>query len=199
MNSPVILTVNSLNGPEISEAARYIRSGCLVVLPTDTVYGVAADAKNKNAVEKLFEVKQRDKNKPVALLTTGVERTISFGAVFNTLAERLADRFWPGPLTIVLPVENGFEGFRVPASQIALAVIEETGGVLRVTSANLAGSKPALNAEEAAAAFGDDVDLILDGGGIDGGIPSTVVKIFDNKFEVLREGALSREELLSAV
>jgi len=178
----------------VREAAECLRHGGLVVLPTETVYGVAADPRVDGAVEKLVAAKERDRGKPIALLAAGIDAICAFGVTLSEGGRRLAERFWPGSLTMVLPVGEGYEGFRVPDHPVALAVLAETG-VLRVTSANVSGEPAALTAEDALAALGERVDLVRDAGPVTGGVASTVIRVAADGVEVLRDGPISRDAI----
>jgi len=190
-------------GPsQISVLIDALSCGELAVLPTDTIYGVAADARNEAALALLFEAKGRDRDKPVPLLACDVKQVRAWGAVLGDAEERLAVRFWPGALTLVLDVQqgepqggrgvsaSGREGFRVPDCALTLEVLARCGGVLRVTSANRSGEPPAQSVREALAALGDAVRVALDGGPVPGGTASTVVRMVDDVPRVLREGAI---------
>ena len=183
----------------LKRAVEVLEAGGLVVLPTDTVYGVAAHPAVTGAQERLFSVKGRDRSKPVPLLADGVEGVVRYGARLGPKERRLAERFWPGPLTLVLEVGFGREGFRVPDHPFAMALLKAVGGVLRVTSANLSGDPPALTATEAVRALGGVVELVLDGGPVRLGQPSTVAKIENGDLCIIREGALTRQELANAL
>lgn len=179
----------------IDETAAGLRQGWLVIIPTDTVYGVAADLHNAKAVEMLRRVKRRSADKPIPILASDCIQIENLNARFGINGKELAKRYWPGPLTIVLPVENGWEGFRVPKHPVALAIIKAAGGLLRVTSANLSGHEPALTATDAVQELREGVSLAVDSGPAPGGVPSTVVKIENEKVTVLREGAIASEEI----
>lgn len=179
----------------IAEAAAVLRRGRLVVIPTDTVYGLAADFANADAVAMLQRIKRRPGGKPIPLLVSGRVETKRLNARFGKTGESLARRFWPGPLTLVLPTEQGWEGFRVPDHGIALAIIAAAGGLLRVTSANLSGEKNALTAADAIRELREGVSLAIDSGTASGGIPSTVVKVENEQAIILREGAISRKDI----
>jgi len=168
-----------------------LRQGWLIVIPTDTVYGVAAHWENKNAVEMLRHIKGRPADKPIPILASDCMKIEKMKAYFGRNTRELARRFWPGPLTIVLPVNDGWEGFRIPKHPVALAIIKAAGGLLRVTSANLSGQNPALTADEAVRELQDGVKLAIDSGPAPGGVPSTVVKITDEHVDILREGAIA--------
>jgi len=190
---------------DIRLAVDALKGGALVVVPTDTVYGVAADASVPGAEEKIYAVKKRDAGKPIPLLAASVEAVKDYGAVLGGVETKLAGRFWPGPLTMVLKVPGcdgrGDEGFRVPDHAKVLDLLREAGGVLRVTSANESGSPPALTAAEARAAFREHVEIVLDDGPAPGGTASTVVRVEEpdeaGKAEivVLREGAIGKRKL----
>lgn len=173
-------------------------AGGVVVLPTDTVYGIAAHPGQKDAVARICTIKGRPTGKPIALLASDCEAVKRFGARFPDVAKRLASQYWPGALTLVLPCGDGFEGFRVPAHADARALIAASGGVLRVTSANLSGEMPATCAVIALKDVGLEADLVLDGGVSPGGVASTVVKVApDGKLTVIREGAIPVKEIIS--
>lgn len=167
-------------------------------MPTDTVYGIAADARYPGALETLYEAKSRDRGKPVPILAGCVADVEAFGAVLNRVERTLVETFWPGPLTLVLKVGKGTEGFRVPAHAVALALLKASGGVLRVTSANVSGEPPALTAGEAVKAVGAFAAVTLDAGRAPGGTPSTVARVVAGKIRILRDGAIGKELLEQA-
>lgn len=167
------------------------------MLPTDTVYGIAAHPGRPDAVARICTIKGRPTGKPIALLASDREAVERFGACFPDVAKRLASRYWPGALTLVLPCGDSLEGFRVPAHPDTCKLIAACGGVLRVTSANLSGEMPATCAVSALKDVGLEADLVIDGGVSPGGVPSTVVKITnEGKLNVLREGAIPSEDIL---
>lgn len=163
-------------------------------MPTDTVYGVAS-LPDRAGLEKIYRAKERDRNKPVPLLASGLEAVRDYGARMNDAELRLAEKFWPGPLTLLLNTDESTEGFRVPDHEMALELLRMAGGVLRVTSANLSGMPPALTAAEAAEALGGSVEVVLDGGPSRNPEPSTVASVESGELKILREGALTRMRL----
>lgn len=194
---PEILEVREANlSQAASDAAAALRRGALVVLPTDTVYGVAAHPAEPDAVARLYKAKQRPADKPIPLLAGDVKALQRFKAHMGPTGRALAARYWPGPLTLVLPTPQGFEGFRIPADRVALAVLRAVRNVLRVTSANLSGDPPAMDAGEAVLSLGPSVDLVLDAGRASGGQASTVVKVDRaGQVSMLREGAVPRADI----
>jgi tRNA threonylcarbamoyl adenosine modification protein (Sua5/YciO/YrdC/YwlC family) len=183
----------------IAQAAAALRQGLMIVIPTDTVYGVAACYKNSETLEMLRRVKNRPAGKPIPVLASDCIKIENIKAQFGNNARELANRFWPGPLTIVLPVNEGWEGFRIPNHPVALAIIKAAGGLLRVTSANLSGNRPALTVAAALRDLGDGVALAVDSGPAPIGKPSTVVKIENEKAVILREGAISSRAVYKAL
>lgn len=192
-------TGDGLNIGTLRDAVKALEAGFLVVFPTDTVYGVAADPRVEGAREKLYEAKRREPRKPVPILVSDVKVAEAKGAVFSEAARKLADRFWPGPVTLVLPVGDGFEGFRVPNHPVALALLKAVGGALYVTSANLSGQPPVGTAIEAMDVLAPFVKAVLDGAPHPNGKESTVVKIDGDTVSILREGAVPGREIESCI
>ncbi|PRB08344.1 L-threonylcarbamoyladenylate synthase [Microbacterium sp. MYb64] len=194
------------------QARLAIGRGELVVLPTDTVYGVGADAFSPAAVQRLLDAKGRGRQQPPPVL---VGSTATLAALVETVPEpvqRLVDEFWPGGLTIVLPSQpslvwdlgetHGTVAVRMPDHRVALALLEETGP-LAVSSANLTGEPAAIELEAARSMLGDSIEVYLDAGPSTRGVASTIIDATslvrpggeDAKVRVLREGAISRDEL----
>ncbi|MBQ9431991.1 MAG: threonylcarbamoyl-AMP synthase [Kiritimatiellae bacterium] len=183
-----------------NQARQILNAGGVVVFPTDTVYGIGARPDQPAAIRRIQEIKRRDAGKPIALLVSDAEAPARFGAELPPAAQRLAKRFWPGALTLVLPVRGGYEGFRVPNHPLAAEIIRAGGGLLRVTSANRSGEPPALTPAEAFQSVGRQADLMINGGDVPGVMASTVVKVrADNSTEILREGAIPRREIEAAL
>ena len=179
----------------VAAAVAALRQGDLVVLPTDTVYGVAADPRVAGAEARIRQAKGRDEDKPIPLLAADVEGVTAAGFPMDEAQRRLANRFWPGPLTLVLGAVGRPEGIRVPACDTARAIIRACGGLLRVTSANRSGEPPALTAMAAAAALGPSVALVLDDGPSPGGVASSVVAVAAGRVRIIRDGAIAAEEI----
>ncbi|MGN0852685.1 MAG: L-threonylcarbamoyladenylate synthase [Kiritimatiellia bacterium] len=176
----------------LAATAAVLLAGGVAVIPTDTVYGLAAHPDRPDAVARLYAIKGREARKPIALLAADFESAAGFlGGPPPPAARRLAARFWPGALTLVLPKGDGFEGLRVPDHDWTRRLLAACGGVLRVTSANLSGRRPATDAPDALAAVGLSADLVVDGGVSPGGLASTVVKVDPSgAATVLRQGGV---------
>jgi L-threonylcarbamoyladenylate synthase len=194
------LPVTPENSGAVAEtAARLLASGGVAVIPTDTVYGIAAHPDHAAALERVIALKGRPTDKPVALLAADLAAVRAFGAALPPAAERLAAAFWPGALTLVLPCHGREEGFRVPAHVWTRSLLAACGGVLRVTSANASGEAPAASAGETLGDVGRDADLVIDDGPAPGGVASTVVRVAaDNAVTILRAGAIPESDILAA-
>ena len=191
--------MNAPTPETLANAARMLRAGGVAVIPTDTVYGIAAHPACTAAVARICTIKGRPTGKPIALLAADAAAVSAFGAAFPPAAQRLAAAYWPGALTLVLPCASGYEGFRVPDHDATRALLSACGGTLRVTSANLSGAMPAVSAVDALNDVGLEADLIIDGGVSPGGVASTVVKVEpDGTLTVLREGAIPADEIRRA-
>ena len=179
--------------PEIiRRACMLLEAGELVVVPTETVYGIACDPAH---LEKLYAAKERERGKPVARLAASLEQVEALGAKFGKHGRALAEKYWPGPLTLVLDTPDGPTGFRVPAHEVPLALARAFGRPIALTSANKSGGADAVSAQEAFQCLENHVALFLDAGECSGKIPSTVVQCLENEVKILREGAVSRKNI----
>ena len=181
----------------LRRAADLLLAGTLVVRPTETVYGLACRPDSPDAIDRLYAAKNRPPRKPITALAPSLDAILPVLPPLPPVARRIADRYWPGPLTLVLPslVPGRYDGFRVPDHPVALALLRLLPFAPLVTSANLSGQPPALTAAEAAAAL-PSVPLILDDGPSPGATPSTVLRIAsDGTLSLLRPGPISLEAL----
>lgn len=189
----------------IQSAARLLKQGRLVAFPTETVYGLGADATNPDAVRKIFAVKGRPATNPLIVHIAGIEQARRYCLTWPTDAQRLADAFWPGPLTIVLPrsprivpdVSAGLDtvGLRCPKHPLALELLREFDGPIAAPSANRSNRVSPTTAAHVREELGDQVDLILDGGPCDIGIESTVITLCTPAPTILRPGHITAEDL----
>lgn len=180
----------SCDSAGLEAVAAVLNSGGVAVIPTDTVYGLAAHPGYPEAVRRLYTIKGRDSLKPIALLAAEAEAVEDFGVPLDPAAQKLARKYWPGALTMVI----AGEGFRVPDHEWTRRLLAACGGCLRVTSANLSGRRAATEAPAALAEVGLSADIVADGGVSPGGVPSTVIRIDGSgEIEVLRQGAVKME------
>jgi tRNA threonylcarbamoyl adenosine modification protein (Sua5/YciO/YrdC/YwlC family) len=192
------------NADGVDAAVTALRRGELVVLPTDTVYGLAADAYNPAAVARLLEAKGRGRDMPTPVLVPSVRTLDGLVDIVPAEARELVDAFWPGGLTLLLRHAatlawdlgdtKGTVAVRMPLDPVALSVLEQTGP-LAVSSANRSGLPPAVDAAEAARQLGGAVEVYLDGGECGEPVPSTIVDLTGDVPTVIRAGAVSLEEL----
>ena len=180
----------------LEDAAIAVRNGKLVGFPTETVYGIAANEQDEDAVERLLEIR---KSPPDKKLTTHIADMEDFWTHCPSpppMAARLAERFWPGPLTMVLPhPERGTIGLRLPDHRISRDLIRTADVPVVAPSANLSGEEPALSADEVLEVFDGKLSHVIDGGPVEHGTASTVLRIDSDVWEVLREGALSVDQV----
>lgn len=187
----------------LAAAAALMADGKLVAFPTDTVYGVACAFGRDEQRSVLVKLKGRPEDKPIPVLVADESQIADAGYVLDDRARRLASRWWPGPLTLVLPAAGGGGslGFRVPKHEVALSLIRLAGPLL-ATSANRSGEPETLGADEVQIAFavhGDLLAAVVDGGPAPGGTASTVVDLTADPARILREGAISREAVSEVV
>ena len=194
---------------DVQAAAAAIRAGGLVGMPTETVYGLAADATNRLAIERLYTVKGRPTDHPSIVHIATVDDARSWVSAWPAEADLLARRFWPGPLTLILPAGDradpaalggtGTVALRLPDSVLALELIEASGTGLAAPSANRFGRVSPTTALHVAEDLGRDVDLILDGGQCGIGLESTIVDLTGAKPRILRPGAITAEMIEEAL
>jgi len=212
-----VLDVYDSDDPQaiIGEAVDRLNAGQIVAFPTETVYGIAANSSDTDAVAKLFDVKSRSTGKPMSL-AIGYDYSLDNYAQNPTaIMHRLARRCWPGPLTMVIQATeqvaglsnesrellapNNWLGLRVPSNEVLLSVLDQLDEPLVLTSANKSDQADATTAIEVAEQLDDNVQLILDGGPTKIGTPSTVIKVHNDYIEILRSGALSRDQIQTAL
>lgn len=208
---PVLINIKESDDVRdvVHRAVQALTEGQLVVLPTETVYGVAALGLDASAVEKLCNLKSRKENHPLPVAIHGFDQALDFAPEAGPMFQRLARRCWPGPVTLVVDSSHPQSlvarlpksvqkavaphhtvGLRVPGNDLTLDILRMLAGPLVLTSANRSGQAPATNAQDAAAALGDDVALILDDGESRFGQPSSVIRVREASFEILREGVV---------
>lgn len=201
-------TIISASDPQaVPWAIEALARGALVAIPTDTVYGLAARLDRPAALEALYHAKGRPDNLPIPVLVSRFDQLATLTDDAPAALDRLAARFWPGPLTIVAPCSRripdrvaagtGTVGLRMPDHPIALEIIEGSGGALAVTSANRSGEPSLRDAATVARTFPGTVELVIDSGAAPGGWPSTVVSVTGNRPIVLRHGPIDEATILA--
>ncbi|CAE7210010.1 sua5 [Symbiodinium microadriaticum] len=190
---------------DVSAAAELIRNGELVAFATETVYGLGANALDPNAVARIFEVKQRPHFDPLIVHVAEIDSLAEFTTGLSTQAQRLAERFWPGPLTLVLPkqsvipdlVTSGLDSvaIRIPAHPMARELLNAAGLPIAAPSANKFGCLSPTQAQHVADQLGDEIPMILEGGPCQVGVESTVIQCIKDSIVLLRPGGISLEDI----
>ena len=187
-----------------AEAVECLRSGGIVAIPTDTVYGLAADPFNSDAVQKLYTFKGRPDGKPIPLVLSSVSDVYRVARNLPDYFFHLTDRFWPGGLTIIVEAKDllpvltaggNTVGVRIPNNPLLLQILQAFGGPAAITSANFSGEPPATSPQEIDEELASRIDLIVDGGKTPGPIPSTVYDISVSPPLIRRHGVISEETL----
>jgi L-threonylcarbamoyladenylate synthase len=183
----------------VARAAERLRAGAVIAFPTDTLYGVGARATDPAAVARLYQLKRRTSTQPMVWLVSDRDQAALF-AVVSPAAEELMARFWPGPLTLVLPARAQTDGstiaVRAPNHDVALDLLRALGEPIASSSANPAGQSPPVDADEVIAALGDELDGVLDDGPCAIGQPSTILDLTGPAPRILRQGPIPPSELI---
>ena len=207
----IIISVDPImpESSDIAKAAEILKAGKLVAFPTDTVYGIGANAFNKDAVERIFTAKGRDSKKPLQVLIADKDDLNFIVEKQSDTLHRLTEKFFPGALTIVVQAKEDFPrwvtcgldivGVRMPSNPIALEMIKAFGKPIAATSANISGFSDPKNAQQVLEYLDGKVDFILDGGATPDNVPSTVIDVSVNPPKILRQGKLTVDELSKAL
>lgn len=204
----IVLAAHLPDRETIGQAASVLRAGGIAAIPTDTLYGLAADPFNRSAVARLFTIKDRAKEKALPLVAASRAQVETSLGALSPLASRLADAFWPGPLTLVVPapptlapeVTGGTDtvAVRVPDHAATRALCDACGWPLTSTSANRSGEPPTADPTVVEHALGALIDLLVDAGQTPGGPPSTIVDVTDSEPRLVRAGAIPWDAVLTA-
>lgn len=196
---------NEINYDKINKPAEIIKKGGIVIFPTETVYGIGTNGLDSKAIEKLYKLKKRPYNKPISLLVSDINMVNLVAKDITDLEYRLMERFFPGPLTIILKKKDivpdiltagkGTIGIRMPSGEIARRIIESVGNPIAASSANISGKPSKTNIKTLVEDFKEQVDYFIDGGENEIGIASTVVEVVDGIPNILREGSITRDKI----
>ncbi len=200
------IDVDRIESKKIARINRALQKGKLIVYPTETFYGLGANCFSEKAVARIYRLKQRDREKPLSVIVSGMDQVKEVTLERPDLFYSLSSRFWPGPLTIVLKASKRFPehitgrsgtiGIRWPDHKWLSELVEKAGFPITATSANLSGEKEISSPEKALDVFNGKVDLLVDGGHTQGKLPSTVISLVSGKPEILRQGALPSQKIL---
>lgn len=194
-----------MSGADIEKAAALLKEGKLVAFPTETVYGLGADAASPEALGRLYRVKGRPTDHPVIVHLSSVDKLSEWAGDVPPIAWQLAEAFWPGPMTLILPKADhvlnactggqSSVGIRVPAHPLALALLSQFGGGVAAPSANKFGKLSPTTADSVREGLGEEVSMVLDGGPCQVGIESTIISILGATPRILRPGMITREQV----
>jgi len=205
-------TVVEIHLPELDEqilehASVVIRAGGIIVYPTETLYGIGADALNATAVRKVIANKKERGKKPIGVIAGNLQQVSMVAASVNSFARMLIDNLWPGPLTLIFdatPIvppeitgDTGTIGVRIPSNNFCLALLRRTGCVLTATSANVSGTMPEKSIQKIQASLDGPIDLFIDAGILKEGKPSTVLDVRGTDPVLIREGAIPFQQIQS--
>lgn len=193
---------------EVTDLQAHVQSGGVIAFPTDTVYGLGCDANNNEALAKIYELKQRPRNKPLILFVSSQAQVSEFAEVIPPIAQKLMTKFWPGALTIVLPKKKHVSdaitaglpsvGLRMPNHSDVLALLGECGCPLATTSANISGAEASVKASEVASVFPSELPILA--GVAQGQVASTVIEITrENNYKILRSGAIATADIVACL
>ena len=205
----ITVTAQTPDHALIGRAASLLRREGIAAMPTDTLYGLAADPFSLTAVQRVFSIKDRERERALPLVAASLEQVESHIGPLTPLARRLAERYWPGPLTLVVPApdtlvqdvtgHSGTIGVRVPAHEVTRALCDACDRPLTATSANISGQPPTSDPDVVWQAIGERIDVLVDAGLTPGGPPSTIIDVTGLAPRLIREGAISWESVLVTI
>jgi L-threonylcarbamoyladenylate synthase len=199
-----LIILNCFKTEDISICVSMIKNGAVVVFPTDTTYGIGCDPYNIDSVQRIFEIKHRDTSNPLPVLAYSYE-DVERMVLINNIGKTLAKAFWPGGLTIVAPIRDenipmlvsankNNIGIRIPQNRCILSVLSHCKYLVG-TSANISGQSACTNPSEVLKSSMHGYDVLLNGGQVEKGVPSTIVELLESTFKIIREGAISSNEI----
>ena len=182
-----------------------IKSGNPVIIPTDTIYGIACDALNKKAVNKVYKIKKRDNNKPLTLNLNKKKDITKYAYITNKLEKEIIKKLMPGAITLLLKKKeyvvdlisknSEYIGVRIPNNKIVKEIIKKINSPLVLTSVNISGEMPIIDLDDLNSEISNNIRYAIDVGIIDKGVESTIVKVTNNKVEILREGKITKKQI----
>ena len=200
------VTSTAIGLDDLAPAVTALRRGGVVAFPTETFYGLAVDPRSAPAVKAIFDLKKRGRDQPLPLIASSVDQIVDHVGRLTGLAERLASRGWPGPLTLIIQasprlcedvhLSTGKVAVRVSADPVARALAHAAAHAITSTSANISGEPPSSTADHVAASFGAGIDVLIDAGATPGGLPSTIVDVTGDLPVLVRAGAVPWERVL---
>jgi L-threonylcarbamoyladenylate synthase len=196
----------SVGPDDLAPAVNALHHGGIVAFPTETFYGLAADPRSALAIKKIFDLKRRGLDHPLPLIAASIEQIADHVGTMTPVAERLASRGWPGPLTLIIPaspklcgdvhLSTGKVAVRISADPVARALAQNAGHAITSTSANISGDPPAATADRVVASLGEGIDVLIDAGPTPGALPSTIIDVTGDVPVLVRAGVVPWERVL---
>lgn len=196
---------NNIDECELNDCVNILKNGGIVIFPTETVYGIGANANCKKSVEKIYEIKERPGEKPLSILVSDIEEISKYAIIKNDIEKKIINNFMPGPLTIVLEKKKGvFDyitsgkntiGIRIPNNKIILKILKSLKLPIVAPSANISGHPSGVQLSDILVDFENKVDICIDGGKSEFSESSTVIQIVNDKIEILRQGKISKNDI----
>lgn len=196
---------NEINRQELDDCVNVIKSGGIVIFPTETVYGIGTNAFCEESVRKIYEIKNRPDEKPLSILLNNKEQIEKYAVINNDVERKIIENFMPGPITIILERKKGMLdhvapgkntiGVRIPDNNIILEILKKLDLPIVAPSANISGQPSATMLTEIINDFKDKVDICIDGGKCKVSESSTIVQVIDNEVKIVREGIITKEEI----
>lgn len=198
----------SIDEQELNKVVHILKQGGIVIFPTETVYGIGANAFNEQSVKKIYEVKERPSEKPLSIIVSGIDEIEKYSIIENEIERKIINSFMPGPITIILKKKPGmFDyissgkdtiGIRIPDNKIILSILRNLKMPIVAPSANISGMKSGIDLPEILKDFNNKVDACINGGKAKIGAASTIIQVIDGKPEILRQGKITLEEIKKA-
>ena len=195
----------NIENSELIECAKVLKDGGIIIFPTETVYGIGANALYKNSVQKIYDVKERPGEKPLSIMVSDIDKISDYAIISNEIEKKIIENFMPGPITIVLKrkekvldyVSSGKDtiGVRIPDNKIILEILKKAGVPIVAPSANISGKPSGIIFEDILKDFNGKVDVCVNGGECKLAEPSTIVQVIDNKINILRQGKIKLEDI----
>ena len=205
MNTEVYDWQNGIKDNELNRTVQVLKGGGIVIFPTETVYGIVANAFDKKAVEKIYEVKNRPGEKPLSIMVSGIDEIEKYAIISNNIERKIIESFMPGPITVILKKKPGvFDyissgkdtiGVRIPDNKIVLEILKKLQLPIVAPSANISGLPSGVDLKDILKDFYGKVDVCIDGGKAKLGEASTIVEVADGKTVILRQGKITLEEI----
>lgn len=196
---------NQIKEQELEQCSQILKDDGIVIFPTETVYGIGANALSINAVKKIYKIKQRPQNKAINIMVANAQEIEKYATIQNNIEKKIIQNFMPGPITIILNKKqiipdivtagNKKIGIRIPQNEIALELLKKCKLPIAAPSANISGEKSGIDIEGIKNDFEGKVDIFIDGGKSDLAQASTIVEVIDNKIVIHRQGAITENEI----